>query len=533
MKPKKVRGSVFLLIGALFLLTIHAALADDKDKIQAELKPRAKGFSIGADTTFFLGPLTKDGFLDYVHALNERLSRDIKPEENANILLWKIMGPKPEGGRGMSGEYFQWLGMKAPAEEGDYYMRAWHFARDILKIPQGPLMEEFFTQMTDSSARPWKEPQFVNIALCLKQNEKQMVALAEAVKRKKFYNPLVPWKEQNGQPGLLISGLLPNVQFIREFANALSSRAMWHAGEGRVDEAWQDVLTCLRLGRLAGQGGCLIEGLVGTAIESIGQRAAVAVLFETRPGLGKNRTWQRDLGNLPPRADLSDKGNLTERAMFLDCLQHIIHFGPKEVKQVLDINFGGGIQAQELPDKFEPQDWDPAFRLGNRWFNRIVSQMRQEKYPDRLKQWEALDQELKEMKKEAKALFAKGNQSKLNMAEKIGRLTVVALLPAYGKVHGAWARAEQNHANLDLALALKIYHLEKGAYPENLASLAPAFIAKVPEDLFICKPLHYLPRPGGFLLYSVGANGKDDGGLTFGDTPPGDDLAIRSPLPKQ
>jgi hypothetical protein len=31
-------------------------------------------------------------------------------------------------------------------------------------------------------------------------------------------------------------------------------------------------------------------------------------------------------------------------------------------------------------------------------------------------------------------------------------------------------------------------------------------------------------------LYSVGLNGKDDGGRSYGHDPPGDDLAVRMPL---
>jgi hypothetical protein len=39
-------------------------------------------------------------------------------------------------------------------------------------------------------------------------------------------------------------------------------------------------------------------------------------------------------------------------------------------------------------------------------------------------------------------------------------------------------------------------------------------------------------RNKGYLLYSVGVNGKDDGGRQFDDDPPGDDLSVRMPLPE-
>ena len=42
----------------------------------------------------------------------------------------------------------------------------------------------------------------------------------------------------------------------------------------------------------------------------------------------------------------------------------------------------------------------------------------------------------------------------------------------------------------------------------------------------------YRPSDNGYLLYSVGVNGKDDGGRTYDDNPPGDDPAVRMPLPE-
>jgi hypothetical protein len=58
---------------------------------------------------------------------------------------------------------------------------------------------------------------------------------------------------------------------------------------------------------------------------------------------------------------------------------------------------------------------------------------------------------------------------------------------------------------------------------------AAAHLPAMPDDLFSGKPLIYKPEAGGYLLYSVGVNGKDDGGRTFDDAPPGDDLVVRMP----
>jgi hypothetical protein len=63
------------------------------------------------------------------------------------------------------------------------------------------------------------------------------------------------------------------------------------------------------------------------------------------------------------------------------------------------------------------------------------------------------------------------------------------------------------------AIALKRYQLRHGNLPPNLSALVPEFLPAVPLDPVDGNPLHYRPNGDGtYLLYSVGSNGKDDGG---------------------
>jgi hypothetical protein len=64
------------------------------------------------------------------------------------------------------------------------------------------------------------------------------------------------------------------------------------------------------------------------------------------------------------------------------------------------------------------------------------------------------------------------------------------------------------------AIALERYRLARGEYPESLDALAPQFIAKLPHDVIGGGPLKYRRTSDGqFVLYSVGWNEKDDGGV--------------------
>jgi hypothetical protein len=63
------------------------------------------------------------------------------------------------------------------------------------------------------------------------------------------------------------------------------------------------------------------------------------------------------------------------------------------------------------------------------------------------------------------------------------------------------------------AIALKRFQLRQGHFPATLGKLVPEFISAVPIDPMNIQPLRYrLNADGTFVLYSVGEDGKDDGG---------------------
>jgi hypothetical protein len=63
------------------------------------------------------------------------------------------------------------------------------------------------------------------------------------------------------------------------------------------------------------------------------------------------------------------------------------------------------------------------------------------------------------------------------------------------------------------AIAIKHYQLRAGALPPDLAALVPAYLSQLPRDWMDGKSLRYRANPdGAFTLYSVGLDGRDDGG---------------------
>ena len=65
-----------------------------------------------------------------------------------------------------------------------------------------------------------------------------------------------------------------------------------------------------------------------------------------------------------------------------------------------------------------------------------------------------------------------------------------------------------------VAIALERYRLARGEYPESLDVLTPQFMKQIPHDIINGQPLHYRRTADGqFVLYSVGWNETDDGGV--------------------
>ena len=65
-----------------------------------------------------------------------------------------------------------------------------------------------------------------------------------------------------------------------------------------------------------------------------------------------------------------------------------------------------------------------------------------------------------------------------------------------------------------LVLALKAYNRDTGAYPASLKELQPTLGWTIPDDPFSGKPYVYRRQGDGFILYSLGTNEIDDGGMS-------------------
>jgi hypothetical protein len=492
--------------------------------------PGSSTFTVSPETTYVTGPLDNHGYVDYVTALNERLSKGIAPENNANVLIWQALGPRPVGDTAMPPEYFQWLRIEPPPERGEYLVSWGNYLKEHAKNGIEPDADD--NRMSRATKWPWTARDEPELADWLKRNEKPLALMVDATRRPQYYNPVAPERTDDWSPGM-VAALLPNVQRCGTAGFALACRAMLRLGEGRIDEAWQDLRACHRLGRLVARGGTLLELFAGFAIEYVAKRADVVFLGHARLTSKQILARLEDVRQLPPMPAVADIMDLTDRFTLLEIIMLTARHGAQflesmprpEVRPKKGNEFMARLFTRSI-------NWDPALRTTNRWFDRFTAALRIADRATRVQEMAAIRRDLTALKQQVSEIgsIEKSFMGPERRGEMAGDAIIALLLPAFDKVQSAADRFEQAERNLHLAFLLAAYRQDHGRYPEKLGELSPKYLVKIPGDLFSGKPLIYRLEGTGFLLYSVGENGIDDGGRGYEDEPRGDDLSVRMPV---
>jgi hypothetical protein len=525
--------------------------------LPAEDQPRPET-SLGGEAADVTGPLDEEGYIDYQTALNERLGKGITPEKNANVLLQKALGPERVGQK-MPPEFFKWLGIEALPERGDYFITMDAYLRNHALLNNDE-RAAVWNQETWAHQHPWTAQDYPHLAGWLKANEKPLALVVEAMKRPEYFNPLVARKTQQELPSL-IGATVTSGQFrCRELASALAARAMLRTAAWQFDEAWEDLLACHRLGRLVARGATFMDSLVGVAIDQIASNADVVWLYWSGPSPERARKCLRDLQGLPPLPPAADKIDLGERFIYLDNVQLLARGEGVILAMVVHpLEIPPKKPDAKVVERLKEINWGPAADYGHRWHSRLAAVLRKER-AEREKELAEIEAEFnarqaeadkilveilhekklaeivaefKEQKTEATRRLLGLLQGKAQSDKRVGK-AFGDLTMSIGFIRNrqnAIDRTEQTLRNLHVAFALAVYRGEGGRYPARLEELAPKYLAAVPSDLFSGKALVYRPFEGGYLLYSIGVNGKDEGGRRGDDNPPGDDLRVLLPLP--
>jgi hypothetical protein len=101
-----------------------------------------------------------------------------------------------------------------------------------------------------------------------------------------------------------------------------------------------------------------------------------------------------------------------------------------------------------------------------------------------------------------------------NAVRRPRKILCAVLLPAMEKVAMRLARLEARRRTVIVAIAAEHYRLaNNGRLPEELRDLVPGHLPQIPVDPFDGEPLRFKKLPTGFVVYSIGPDRVDDGGI--------------------
>ena len=311
---------------------------------------------------------------------------------------------------------------------------------------------------------------------------------------------------------------LPHLAQLRSEARLLSLEAWLAADQGGAHKALQATWAALRIRHAVEDEPILISQLVGIATDSIALSACQGIMPAIQP---QEADLCLILTELQSRAPTSYRlGAEGERAIGSMVFEFVRNNGVN--RALREFNSPGEL-GQDMVIILEAKRWalntlppDEAYYLS--FMNRFVEEAAR-----------SASLTLAEVQRWEEDCTTMSSPDPLWNPHPFSRL----LLPALGRF---LAEAKKDVARRDVAecgIAAELYRLDHGAYPKSLEALAPKYLAALPNDTFSGQPLLFKSLPEGVLIYSVGPNGKDDGGVDDqtwgGSTPksPADDIAWR------
>ncbi len=88
-----------------------------------------------------------------------------------------------------------------------------------------------------------------------------------------------------------------------------------------------------------------------------------------------------------------------------------------------------------------------------------------------------------------------------------------ALMPAFKRALDQVTRNTARCRGMQLLVALKLYRLRQQTWPADLRALVPEVIPQPLTDPFTGEPFHYRVEDNRAIVYSLGPNQRDDGGV--------------------
>jgi hypothetical protein len=280
--------------------------------------------------------------------------------------------------------------------------------------------------------------------------------------------------------------LLNEVYDAREFARLVRLESSRLLLDGHPDAAWSWLQTSFRMSRQIGRHGSMIERLIGIGAHAITAEAIVKWANDSQVTTPLLKQAIRELRVEQQRAPL-----------FAESVK---------VEYLSDI-----ATWRSMPDG--PLDSAYLAITGESEINeRILRHL----FAEWLARANELDQKRLGIHDGAAASSTRRRPTTSELNAYIHESAMMALqVPSMSQAFVAVRREAARDRVLLSVLALELFARERGHYPDKLDELVPDVLLEVPEDTHAPPktPLRYRRDGDEALIYSIGENGLDDGGM--------------------
>jgi hypothetical protein len=357
----------------------------------------------------------------------------------------------------------------------------------------------------------WNEPGYRNFA-ALGEEEKgeidKWVAQNEEAWRQFVVGSSRPYcyrEYTQDKDEMLLDVVLPHIVTLRDLFTVGLLRNRMQIARGETDRALDDCLAIVRGGSHWQGWGTIVEQLYGLAISRAGYEEILYIAATKEVSAADLKRLQQQLSQIYPRGYplMNVEG---ERLVFHDIIQHTFtdgglgggHLVPRRLISLKDVA-GTHLEIDEFllstAIGMVHARRDQTLRIGNEIYDRISWVSKMKPYERHVNNVDGAEEMIVGLST-YRYLFL--------------RMYVPTLSRGCEYVY----RGRALHEATLTVLALKRRQLEKGQYPMSLSELVSAgYLEQVPMDPYNDKALVYKKTGDSFVMYSLGPDFDDDGGV--------------------
>lgn len=476
---------------------------------------------VSPQTTIITSPLATDGLPDYSAYLLGKMKEGVTPENNGAIPFLKAMWPA-----GLDAEHqaivCEELGMEMPQREG---MTDPDQDKSLLKelaawlgVPK-PSQEELDaggwseTSTADDPSeldylwaldeRPWTAGEAPAVARWIDSHAGDYELLRKVASYEQFYAP---------SPTLLLDpkadlqmAIIPEAQSLREASRLLRLRANLRIGSGDFAGAWQDCLAIYHLSDVRTHP-CIVNEIVSYGCAEYGNEVVLRILDSPEAPDDLVDEIEQYFDQQKPRHDMISALREGETLSYVTSVLELsgVRPGPQNL-------YGRPLENAHRPTL--PVEWNDVLRATNEQYELLLQAWEQPTYQERCKAVDAWYAQLPLVDYNPQG-FSDHFPLVVSRNARTQYMTGLMLSTIFTGPLDYEDRHLTNQLLHRTAVAITQYKLANGSNPNTLADLLPTYLNAIPIDLF-GNPLVYRRTPDGYLLYSLGPDGKDHGGSNY------------------